>query len=164
MGCPFLSFSVTSTMGHVYFQCISVYRSRKSTSVWRRASQLRAETHTQSVAPAVQRGHGPALTVCFHAPAGKGCLFSAGSSIFDPLTLAPKRHIRLNFSPLVKTSCVFSWEKNPVGKDGNQAASQLHSRAEGSIPSHGRRGVTDGDGQSAGPRMGSAKALWPLHY
>lgn len=104
------------------------------------ASQLRAEAHRYSVAPGMRRGHNPPLTVCFHAPAGNGLLFSTGSSMFDPLTLAPKRHIRLNFSLLVKTSCVFSWEKNPVGKDGNQAASQLHTRAEGSIPSLGRRG------------------------
>ena len=117
------------------------------------------------MAPAMRRGHDPPLTVCFHAPAGKALLFSAGSSVFDPLTLAPKRHIRLNFSPFVKTSCVFSWEKNPVGKDGNQAASQLHTRAEGSIPSLGRRGgPLMGMASLLAQRTGFAKALWPLHH
>ena len=140
MGCPFLSFSLTRTTGHVYFQRISLSIKEKHQCLETEVSQLRAEAHRYSVAPAMRRGHDPPLTVCLHAPAGKALLFSAGSSIFDPLTLAPKRHIRLNFSPFVKTSCVFSWEKNSVGKDGNQAASQLHTRAEGSVPSLGRRG------------------------
>ena len=77
-------------MGHVYFQRISVYRLRKSTSVWRRASQLRAETHTQSVAPAVQRGHGPALTVCFHAPPERAACSQLGLLYLTPSLSPPK--------------------------------------------------------------------------
>lgn len=49
-------------------------------------------------------------------------LFPAGSSLFDPLTLAPKRHRRLSFSPLVKMSWVSLWEKDTVEQDGNRAA------------------------------------------
>ena len=40
-------------MGHVYFQCISVYRLRKSTSVWRqgRVSYGQRHTHSQWLQP-----------------------------------------------------------------------------------------------------------------